>query len=65
MRPKKRLHCPNGAVRFVLAMPVDWHHRFKQAAKASGKSLTLLVNELAMESFERGDQIHKKTPGKL
>ena len=61
---KKRLHCPNGAVRFVLAMPVDWHNRFKQAAKEKGKSLTLLLNELAMDSFKREEQQqHKETSG--
>ena len=60
MQTKKRLHCPNGAVRFVLAMPVDWHNRFKRAAEEKGKSLTLLVNELAMDSFKREEQ-HKET----
>jgi len=65
---KKRLYCPNGAIRIVLAIPVEWHRRCKRVAEENGKSLTLLLNEFLVDSYERGNLkaenfgIKEKTP---
>ena len=68
---KKRLYCPNGAIRIVLAIPVEWHRRCKRVAEENGKSLTLLLNEFLVDSYERGNlkaenfSTTEKTSGKL
>gem|GEM_PF-4668682 len=39
-----------------MTMPVEWHRRCKRAAEENGKSLTLLLNEFVIDSYERGNR---------
>jgi hypothetical protein len=56
MSKNQKLKCPNGAMRFLMTMPVEWHRRCKRAAEENGKSLTLLLNEFVIDSYERGNR---------